>query len=58
MWRRISAFLSRQARLQTSTNKSGNQWDAPFGWAPMQIIAERSSVLELEGTAALQHRKK
>ncbi len=25
--------------LQTSTNKSGSQWDAPFGWAPMQMIA-------------------
>ena len=25
--------------LQTSTNVSGSQWDAPFGWAPMQMIA-------------------
>ncbi len=25
--------------LQTSTNRSGSQWDAPFGWAPLQIIA-------------------
>jgi alpha,alpha-trehalase len=25
--------------LQTSTNPSGNQWDAPFGWAPLQYIA-------------------
>jgi alpha,alpha-trehalase len=25
--------------LQTSTNATGNQWDAPFGWAPMQMIA-------------------
>ncbi|HKY05863.1 MAG TPA: trehalase family glycosidase [Blastocatellia bacterium] len=25
--------------LQTSTNESGNQWDAPFGWAPMEMIA-------------------
>jgi alpha,alpha-trehalase len=25
--------------LETSTNVSGNQWDAPFGWAPLQIIA-------------------
>ena len=23
----------------TSTNASGNQWDAPFGWAPLQMIA-------------------
>ncbi|HWP44298.1 MAG TPA: trehalase family glycosidase [Blastocatellia bacterium] len=25
--------------LQTSTNESGSQWDAPYGWAPMQMIA-------------------
>jgi alpha,alpha-trehalase len=25
--------------LQTSTASSGNQWDAPFGWAPLQLIA-------------------
>jgi alpha,alpha-trehalase len=25
--------------LQTSTNVSGNQWDSPFGWAPLQMIA-------------------
>jgi alpha,alpha-trehalase len=25
--------------LQTSTNRSGDQWDAPFGWAPLQWIA-------------------
>ena len=25
--------------LQTSTNPSGNQWDAPFGWAPLEYIA-------------------
>jgi len=25
--------------LQTSTRKSGDQWDAPFGWAPLQWIA-------------------
>jgi len=25
--------------LQTSTLASGNQWDAPFGWAPLQLIA-------------------
>ena len=23
----------------TSTETTGNQWDAPFGWAPLQIIA-------------------
>jgi alpha,alpha-trehalase len=25
--------------LQTSTYASGSQWDAPFGWAPLQMIA-------------------
>jgi alpha,alpha-trehalase len=25
--------------LLTSTQVTGNQWDAPFGWAPLQIIA-------------------
>jgi len=31
--------FERPGGLQTSTNTSGNQWDAPFGWAPMQVIA-------------------
>jgi alpha,alpha-trehalase len=25
--------------LLTSTQTTGNQWDAPFGWAPIQLIA-------------------
>lgn len=25
--------------LLTSTNRSGSQWDAPFGWAPLQVLA-------------------
>ncbi len=25
--------------LQTSTNPSGDQWDAPFGWAPLELLA-------------------
>ena len=25
--------------IQTSTNVSGNQWDAPFAWAPLQMVA-------------------
>jgi alpha,alpha-trehalase len=25
--------------VQTSTNTSGEQWDAPFAWAPLQFIA-------------------
>jgi alpha,alpha-trehalase len=39
---RVAANLWRFERLgglQTSDNASGNQWDAPYGWAPMQLIA-------------------
>jgi alpha,alpha-trehalase len=36
--RKMSLF-ERPGGLQTSTTRSGSQWDAPFGWAPMQIIA-------------------
>ncbi len=25
--------------LMTSTTTSGNQWDAPFGWAPLELLA-------------------
>jgi alpha,alpha-trehalase len=32
-------LFERAGGLQTSTNMSGNQWDAPFGWAPIQMIA-------------------
>ena len=32
-------LFERAGGLQTSTNTSGSQWDAPFGWAPMQMIA-------------------
>lgn len=32
-------LFERPGGLQTSTRKSGNQWDSPFGWAPMQMIA-------------------
>jgi alpha,alpha-trehalase len=32
-------LFERPGGLQTSTNASGNQWDAPFGWANMQMIA-------------------
>ena len=31
--------FERAGGLQTSTNVSGNQWDAPFGWAPLEMIA-------------------
>ena len=39
---RVAANLARFEKpggLQTSTNQSGSQWDAPFGWAPLQFIA-------------------
>ena len=39
---RIVANLHRFERpggLLTSTNVSGSQWDAPFGWAPTEMIA-------------------
>lgn len=40
--RRIVANLSlleRPGGLMTSTRVTGSQWDAPFGWAPLQIFA-------------------
>jgi alpha,alpha-trehalase len=39
---RVVANLSmfeRAGGLRTSTNRSGSQWDAPYGWAPMQMVA-------------------
>ena len=36
--RNLSLF-ERPGGIQTSTNVSGNQWDAPFAWAPLQMIA-------------------
>ena len=32
-------LFERAGGLLTSTNVSGSQWDAPFGWAPLQLIA-------------------
>jgi alpha,alpha-trehalase len=40
--RRVTANLPRfeaACGLRTSTTTTGNQWDAPFGWAPLQLIA-------------------
>jgi len=31
--------FERPGGLLTSTNQSGSQWDAPFGWAPLEMIA-------------------
>ncbi|GAB4514568.1 MAG: hypothetical protein Kow0047_26500 [Anaerolineae bacterium] len=32
-------IFEREGGLQTSDQVTGNQWDAPFGWAPTHIIA-------------------
>jgi alpha,alpha-trehalase len=32
-------LLLRAGGLSTSTNRSGSQWDEPFGWAPLQLVA-------------------
>lgn len=34
----VGVFL-RAGGLSTSTTRSGSQWDEPFGWAPMQVVA-------------------
>jgi hypothetical protein len=39
---RVAGNLKRfeaEGGLLTSTTTSGSQWDAPFGWAPLQLIA-------------------
>jgi alpha,alpha-trehalase len=39
---RVAANLSRfeaPGGIVTSTQTSGSQWDAPFGWAPLQLMA-------------------
>jgi len=32
-------LFERSGGLQTSTDRSGEQWDAPFGWAPLELMA-------------------
>lgn len=32
-------LFERRGGLQTSTTETGDQWDAPFGWAPLELIA-------------------
>ncbi len=32
-------WFERSGGLRTSTHQSGSQWDAPFGWAPLEWIA-------------------
>jgi alpha,alpha-trehalase len=34
-------LFERQGGLLTSTTVTGAQWDAPFGWAPLQLFAVR-----------------
>ena len=33
------ALFERPGGVMTSVNISGSQWDAPFGWAPLQLFA-------------------
>ena len=33
------ALFEKPGGLETSPNASGNQWDAPFAWAPLQMVA-------------------
>ncbi|MBI3548202.1 MAG: alpha,alpha-trehalase [Elusimicrobia bacterium] len=33
-------LFERPGGLMTSTKETGKQWDAPFSWAPMQIVAD------------------
>jgi len=37
--RKALGKFERPGGLRTSTNRSGDQWDAPFGWAPLELIA-------------------
>jgi len=32
-------LFERAGGLETSTGVSGSQWDAPFGWAPLELLA-------------------
>jgi alpha,alpha-trehalase len=35
-------LFERPGGLQTSAFESGSQWDAPYGWAPLELIAIRA----------------
>ena len=37
--RKALGKFERPGGLGTSTTNSGDQWDAPFGWAPLELIA-------------------
>ena len=34
-------LLETPGGLRTSTQETGSQWDSPFGWAPLQVVAVR-----------------
>ena len=38
VWQNLAKF-EEAGGILTSTHVSGNQWDAPFGWAPLNLIA-------------------
>lgn len=38
VWQNLAKF-EQPGGILTSTHVSGNQWDAPFGWAPLNLIA-------------------
>ena len=38
VWQNLDKF-EKTGGIVTSTHISGNQWDAPFGWAPLNLIA-------------------
>jgi alpha,alpha-trehalase len=58
-------LFEKKGGLQTSTVDSGNQWDSPFGWAPLQMIAveglrrygyhEDAERISLKWLALVQH---
>jgi alpha,alpha-trehalase len=58
-------LFEKKGGLQTSTFDSGNQWDSPFGWAPLQMIAveglrrygyhEDAERISLKWLALVQH---
>ena len=35
----VLPVLAAPGGLVTSSHISGNQWDAPYGWAPLQLVA-------------------
>jgi len=52
------SLLERKGGLMTSTYQSGNQWDAPFMWAPLQDIAVKGllNYPQIPGSKAVARR--